>query len=117
RRDQQRLQRVVVRVGEVEVRLALGRDRHRGGGHVARAGDEGRARLQTVEADDLDRDVQAQRLRDRGDQVDVEAGVAARARGALELEARIGDVGAHREGARLHEAEVFAGGGLVRAPV
>src|SRR5690606_4717171 len=103
---EQRLQRVVVGVGEVDVRLALVGDRHGRGGDVALPGRESRARLQAVKAHRLHFDLEPDLLGDRGEQVDVKARVAAGARGVLELKGRVGDVRAHRERAGLDQVKL-----------
>src|SRR5690606_18954841 len=104
----QRLQGVVVRVGEVDVRLALLGDRHGGGRDVAGACHEGRAGLQTVEPDVLHGEGQVELLGDRVQEVDVEAGVARLTVSILELERRVGDVRAHRQRPRLDQAVLVA---------
>src|SRR5690606_33280900 len=104
-RHQQRLQRVVVRVGEVEVLRPLLGDRHRRGADVALTGAEHRTGLQRVERDVLHREREVEPGRDLLHDVHVEAAVAALGGGVLDLERRVGDVGAHGQRAVGDELE------------
>jgi hypothetical protein len=104
---QQRLQRVVVRIGQPDVLLALLGDGDRAGTEVALAGGQRGAGLQAVEAHVLDLGLQAQPGGDLADHVHVESGVFA---ALFELERRVGDVRAHGQGAGRDQAQLIAGG-------
>ena len=90
-RDQERLRRVEVGVGEVDVLLPLGGDRDARCRHVALAGVEERARLEVLEGGVEERLLGPQLLGRLVDDVDVEPDDLAV---LLELERRVRQVGA-----------------------
>src|SRR5690606_35929886 len=108
---QQGLGGVEVRVGEGDVLLALLRDGHARGGQVALVGGHGGAALDHGEVDVDDLLLDTQLLGDEVDDVDVEAHDLAAV--VVELERLVGDVGAGRQLARLHQlrAAVVSGRG------